>query len=873
MEINNNKNNSSLISSLDKKGVVDLTKDFIRNTLYEKLKNNKIINEAKLNPSNYNIDDKNLLTMMKLEYTLIEDFLIRTKLFYTHSIFNKEIKSLIKPLIPFDDGELMSLLGINLNKLASLRFNGNNSNDISSQIKSTYLYQILNLHTKIIKIDNESQTYDLPINEKALYNPDVRVDVPNSSDIQIKLKNIEDKYNRKLKEETDILLVENRFNKYKKEVDKRYEEELKNEIERFKTYELSKMRKEENEKYEEKLKKLENDYEDEYKKKYEEFQKSMKERESNLENNYEERYNQLKTQYEGKVRNLEYKEKYLDNKYKNDMDASVHIVKFNEELNSLRDLNNDKENKIKKNDNSISILNTEIGLIKKDISDINNLLNNQHYLRNNYIKQEEEKKINYNINNNIKPSKESVLNSLNILARSNNNINKSGQSQSGSGVYKSQNKKERRKIVEELEEEQYKLNNQIREEFQKILDTDFPLLIEKDEYSNLKKTNNNNADYLLNQYKEKYLYNDNNNVNKNNNIYNDYNKNKDINEYNNTNNIDNKYDNKYDSKYDNKYENKYNNKFDSKYDSKYDNKYENISSNNNYYNNLDKNKDEKNDEAFNSSNNNSKKRQNNSINKSNNKSINNTSPNNNNNIGGFNIGGFNLGNYNFGIKNNNNNNNYNYTIKSNTSESIIEENLEGETNNNQKKENSIKKNNNFINSNRYEKKGKNPPIKEENEENFQDSDVSNNSKKNNKYEDNKNNNLNVNKSNKFNNYDYNDIIKNDEDEIDEDINYGNENDISGKKKMDISASISGIAKKQAEVSESAGGFGGLLQLQSHAGGFGYNDKESYGDFEFSKGKNNNINNKKGNDKGFQNKFQNYQNNGTSEDIEEDISQS
>jgi hypothetical protein len=270
MEINNNNiNNSSLISSLDKKGVVDLTKDFIRNTLYEKLKNNKMINETKfkLNPINYNIDDKNLFTMVKLVYTLIEDFLIRTKLLYTHSIFNNEIKSIIKPLIPFDDGELMSLLGINFNELAYLRFNGNNSNDISSQIKSTYLYQILNSHTKIMKIDNESQTYDMPINEMALYNPDVRVEVPNPSDIQIKLKNIEDKYNKKLKEETDILLVENRFNKYKKEIDKKYEEELKNEIERFKSDELSKMRMKEDEKYSKKLEELRKDYESEYKKK------------------------------------------------------------------------------------------------------------------------------------------------------------------------------------------------------------------------------------------------------------------------------------------------------------------------------------------------------------------------------------------------------------------------------------------------------------------------------------------------------------------------------------------------------------------------------------------------------------------------------
>ena len=113
--------------------------------------------------------------------------------------------------------------------------------------------------------------------------------------------------------------------------------------------------------------------------------------------------------------------------------------------------------------------------------------------------------------------------------------------------------------------------------------------------------------------------------------------------------------------------------------------------------------------------------------------------------------------------------------------------------------------------------------------------------------------MNVNKSNnKFNNYDLgeyeykndskNDEVKN-EGEIEEEIiNYGISggiDDLSVKKKDKdkiISASISGIAKKQYEVSESAGGFRGLLQMQGH----GFKDEKD--EFEFSKGKNNNINN-------------------------------
>ena len=102
MSMNNNINNSSFISSLEKKGVIDSTKNFIRNALYEKLKNNNIPEDAKskLYPSNFNIEDQNLYTIFKLGYTIIEDFLIRIKLNYTHSIFNNEIKSIINPLVP-----------------------------------------------------------------------------------------------------------------------------------------------------------------------------------------------------------------------------------------------------------------------------------------------------------------------------------------------------------------------------------------------------------------------------------------------------------------------------------------------------------------------------------------------------------------------------------------------------------------------------------------------------------------------------------------------------------------------------------------------------------------------------------------------------
>ena len=291
MSINNNIDNSSFISPLERKGLVDLTKNFIRNTLYEKLKNSNIPEQTKLkiSPSNFNIDNQNLYTMFKLEYTIIDDFLIRTKLNYTHSIFNNEIKSLINPLIPFDDMELMSLLGINMKELNSFRFKwNNNSNDSSELIKSTYLYQILNSHTKILKIDEESQTNDVPIYDNALYSSDVRVGPITSSDIEIKLKNIEEKYNKRLREGNDAFSFESKLKKYQDEAEQRYEVQLKNEMERFKSIELSKLKNDLNEEYKIKYEKKIKECEEEYKKEYNELkklQKELQEYESKLKKN------------------------------------------------------------------------------------------------------------------------------------------------------------------------------------------------------------------------------------------------------------------------------------------------------------------------------------------------------------------------------------------------------------------------------------------------------------------------------------------------------------------------------------------------------------------------------------------------------------
>ena len=801
IETNINDNNTNNINNInnevksktfkEKEGISDVTKNFIRNALNKDFMNNEE-QKIRINPSNFSLENQNLNTMLKLEYTLINDFLIRTKLNFTRNIFNNEMKSIMKPLIPLEDKEISTLLGLDFNELYNMRFQMNkDSQKIEDIITSSYLYHILNMNINKKKTEPEPQ-----IDKKS--NDEVENQIYQSNDIDNILKKFDDMYEQKIKEKNKFFELEKKFGKYKEEMDLRYETDLKNEIERFKTVELSQMRIEENKKYLKRIENLREEYQEEFNKKYEilkNMKKELQEKELKLYKEFEERNNQLKKSYEEKEKILEEKKLFLEKKYKNDKnETSMQISKFNEELFDLKKsfIKSEKEKKINnlKNESELNpVINSEIKNLRNQIDDIKNTL----LKRNNYIKEEDKNNnINYNNrNNNIKPSKKSVINNLEQFTKNNisnnnyiNNINltnRSSNSQSGSGAYNSnsysnvkvKNKKDRLRIIEKIEEEEFQLNNKFKEEFMKIIHDDSPILMVEKEFRRINQDNNDMkiAKFKPNDIENIYLEkNDNDKLN--------------INKTGENINIINK--------------------------------------DNNIINNINNEKKNKKDKSF-------KKKEDNN--------------NNTNNIGGFNIGGFNLENI-----NNKNNNIYNYPIKA-ESGSIIEENLEGVENinsNHQKKESNMSKRNNF----KYQDQTN--PIKEEIEgesggSNNNSKDIINNNKNNNV---NNINNMNINKSNnKFNNYDLgefeikndskNDEIKN-EGEIEEEIiNYGLSggiDDLSGKRKEKIiSASISGIAKKQYEISESAGGFRGLLQMQ----GLGGNAKD---EFEFSKGKNNNNNN-------------------------------
>ena len=111
-----NEDNQTLLSILEKRGLLEMTKAYFRSSLLESLqKDNNFYNTA---PSSFNINlkiikDKSAIDALRLQYSLINDFLIRTKMSYTQNIFNNEIRSILESPVPFTDSEIIHNLNLN----------------------------------------------------------------------------------------------------------------------------------------------------------------------------------------------------------------------------------------------------------------------------------------------------------------------------------------------------------------------------------------------------------------------------------------------------------------------------------------------------------------------------------------------------------------------------------------------------------------------------------------------------------------------------------------------------------------------------------------------------------------------------------------
>ena len=514
---NINEANKTLLNSLEKRGLLEMTKAYFRTNLIETLKKDDFYKTAPSGFNNINIEsikDQRSINILKLQYSLINDFLIRTKMTYTQNIFSNEIKSLLENNTPFTDTEIIRNLHLNTKQISNMRLNSKLNSTTSDLIKSTYLYHLINLHSNMNKIDSESQT---------LFPEDELKNKKKEINLEKELKKIDDKYNKLLNIEQVLPFNksnEKKFLEYKEELDNKYKEDLKNEMERFKNIELNNMRTEENKKYVEKIEQIRQEYDNIYEKKYDEI-KNMK-----------------------KI--LDEKEKMLEK----DLDKKT--IENNELiLSQLKKIRDDNDSRITQYLNEINKLTTEKNILEQTVEDlkekfdielqtqINKIKSNyaeQLNTEKNILKEESElqKKIlinNYTTNKSLSENN-NQNNIFNPLLLDKSKRKDSLEDKSGNIYLKNSNfnKKKlaedfhnRRKRLEKIDEEQERLNNKMKYEFRDMINEPYSPIVylNQDEIDQIKNNNDYiNMNNLIQNEKKEIKSNKKNNMNNNININN-----------------------------------------------------------------------------------------------------------------------------------------------------------------------------------------------------------------------------------------------------------------------------------------------------------------------------------------------------------------
>ena len=489
-----NEINQTLMNSLEKRGLLEMTKAYFRSSLLDSLKKDNFYNTA---PSGFNnnfniIKDKNIIDIIRLQFSLINDFLIRTKLTYTQNIFINEIKSLMDSPIPFSDSELIHNLNLDTKQISLLRLNSNLYTSPKDLVKSTYLFQLINLHCNLLKIDKGIQTLQSQ-----------ELNFKTTIDIDKEMKIIDEKYNKKLNIEEILPYNKNnerKFLEYKEECDKRYEENLKNEIERFKSIELFNMRTEENKKYSDKIESIRKEYEDKYEKKYEEIKKlkdNLKVEKLNLEKEYEKKnfdLNEIFRENLDKLReeNLSFNKEYQD-EIKNLINEKKNLEQI---IENLKDIHyNEMQSQLQKIKNEYHTqLENEKSILKEENE------KNQKILINNYTKSNNElSQLKKQIDNMYNQDKNNIRKEFDILRNKNTNNNSNKNEEIMKNL--AEENKKIRKNMEELQEEEIKVNKLIKNEFKNIMNEETPIvLINYDEIEQIKR-----AGYYNNIQRKKSL--------------------------------------------------------------------------------------------------------------------------------------------------------------------------------------------------------------------------------------------------------------------------------------------------------------------------------------------------------------------------------
>ena len=481
-----NEANKSLLSSLEKRGLLEMTKAYFRTNLIESLNKDDFYKTAPLGFNNLNqkiIKDPKIISILRLQYSLINDFLIRTKMTYTQNILSNEIKSLLENNIPLTDSEIIRILNLNIKQISNSRLNSNLKSGPNDLIKNTYLYHLINLHSNLTKIDGEAQT---------LFFDDKNKKSNKAIDLEKELRKIDEKYNNIIDINKIVpfnKLNEKKFLEYKEECDNKYKEDLKSEMERFKNNEISQMRLDENKNYVKKIEKIREEYEQMYEKKNEEIQNMKK--------------------------LLEEKEKMLEKEQDKKTLENNEII-----ISQLKKIREDSEQRINQYINEIDKINNEKALLEQTIENMKekfdlDLKSQIAKIKNNYMEQlateksllkeesEREKKIMINNYTNRVYRKESLEENKNNNANININNNSIYLKNSNFNKRLAEDFHNRRKRLEEIDEEQERINNKMKYEFKDIINEHVPIvLLNQEEIDQIKNNNEYINNALLNEKKE-----------------------------------------------------------------------------------------------------------------------------------------------------------------------------------------------------------------------------------------------------------------------------------------------------------------------------------------------------------------------------------
>ena len=490
-----NEANKTLLSSLEKRGLLEMTKAYFRTNLIETLKKDDFYKTAPSGFNNINIEsikDQKSINILRLQYSLINDFLIRTKMTYTQNIFSNEIKSLLENNTPFTDTEIIRNLHLNTKQISNMRLNSNLNSTTSDLIKNTYLYHLINLHSNLNKIDGECQT---------LFPDDKLKNLKKEIDLEKELKKIDEKYNKMLDIEKVLPFNksnEQKFLEYKEECDNKYKEELKNEMERFKNIELNNMRMEENKKYLEKIEKIRQEYETIYEKKYEEIK--------NMKKILDEKEIMLEKDLDKKT--IENNELILSQLKKIREDNDSRVTQYINEINKLRNEKNILEQNLEDLKEKFDTeLQTQINRIKNNYTE-------QLNTEKNILKEESEREkkilINNYTNKSLKENNQNII--INPLLEKTGKRKDSIEDKNSNIYLKNSNfnKKlaedfhNRRKRLEEIDEEQERLNNKMKYEFRDMINesTSPVVYLNQEEIDQIKNNNEYMNNIIQNEKKE-----------------------------------------------------------------------------------------------------------------------------------------------------------------------------------------------------------------------------------------------------------------------------------------------------------------------------------------------------------------------------------